>query len=233
MAFIAPLIGVASSIYSTAHAASQRKKAERELEKMKTPEYTANPSILDYYQKALQKYNTNPTDTAQYKLNQQNIKQGTTQAIAAGQDRRLGGAIVPAIIQGQNNSLLKAAAMGEQQKNADLSRLGQAAGMRSGEEAKAFQMNKVYPFEKQYNLIAQKAAGQAQVQNQSMTNLYNNIGALASMIPENLNKETFKDQYGKAGQWRQAYKWANKRGMDFNDYNTMFNKNISTLGSIL
>lgn len=96
MAFIVPLVTAAASIYSSAHAANQRKKAERRLEGMKTPEYTPNPSILDYYKKALQRYNTNTSDTAEYKLQQQNIKQGITQGIAAAQDRRLGGAITPA-----------------------------------------------------------------------------------------------------------------------------------------
>lgn len=231
MAFIVPLVTAAASIYSSAKAASQRKKAEREMENMKTPSYTPNASILDYYQKALQKYNVNPTDTAQYKLQSQNVKQGLTQGIAAAQDRRLGGAITPSLVQGANNAMLKTAVAGEQQKNADLSRLGQAASMKAGEEGKAFQYNSVYPFEKQFNLLASKAAGQAQVQNQAMTNAYNNLGAAVNLLPENDNKQLFKSEYGKSGQWRQAYKWAKDRNMNFGDYNNEFNKNIGLLNA--
>ena len=207
MAFIVPLVTAAASIYSSAHAANQRKKAERRLEGMKTPEYTPNPSILDYYKKALQRYNTNTSDTAEYKLQQQNIKQGITQGIAAAQDRRLGGAITPALIQGGNNAMLRANVAAEQRKSGDLARLGQAAGMRSGEEGKAFQYNKIYPFEKQYNLLASKAAGQAQVQNQAMQDAYNNLGATLALGYDAGTKSGEEDF-----NWSNIFKWVGFRG---------------------
>lgn len=181
MPWVIPLATAAYSVYSSARAASQRKKAEQGLENMKTPTYQPNQSILDYYQKTLQKYNTSPTDSAEYKLQKQNIQQGTTQAIAAGNDRRMGGASVPAIIQNQNNSLLKASVAGEQRKSQDLARLGQATQMKAGEDKAVWNQNSLAPFEKNYNLKAMKAAGQAQVQNASMQNAYNNLNAAASI----------------------------------------------------
>lgn len=52
------------------------------------------------------------------------------------------------IIQGQNNSLLKAAVAGEQRKARDLDVLRGATGMKAGEEGKEFQYNQIAPFEK-------------------------------------------------------------------------------------
>lgn len=97
--------------------------------------------------------------------------------------------------------MLRANVAAEQRKSGDLARLGQAAGMRSGEEGKAFQYNKIYPFEKQYNLLASKAAGQAQVQNQAMQNAYNNLMYYAGT---KLGTEDFN--------WNNIFKWVGFRG---------------------
>ena len=207
MPWVIPLATAAYSVYSTARAASERKKAEKKLEGMEVPKYSPNQSILDYYQKALQRYDTQPTDSAEYKLQKQNIQQGTTQAIASGQDRRMGGANVPAIIQNQNNSLLKAAVAGEQRKAQEFARLGQAAGMKAGEDKAAFNQNFIAPFEKNYNLFAMKAAGQAQVQNASMQNVYNNLGAAANMY-EGGSNNSMSGIFGSSGN-RSQKRWEN------------------------
>lgn len=175
MPWIIPLATAAYSVYSGVQANNKAKSAEKGLENMQTPKYSPNQSILDYYQKALQKYETNPTDTAEYKLQKQQIGQGTTQAIAASQDRRLGGATIPSIIQNKNNSLLKAAVAGEQQKANQFATLGHATQLRAAEDSKAFNQNVIAPFEKNYNLLAMKAAGSAQAGNAALQNAYNNL----------------------------------------------------------
>ena len=187
MPWVVPLVTAATSVYSAARASSQRKKAEKGLENMDVPKYAPNQSILDYYQKALQKYETNPTDSAEYKLQKQNIEQGTTQALASAQNRRLGGAITPSVIQNQNNSLLKSAVSGEQRKAQEFNTLGHATQLKSAEDSKAFNQNVIAPFEKNYNLLAMKAAGQAQVQNAATQNAYNNLGAAVSLAGGNSN----------------------------------------------
>lgn len=187
MPWIIPLATAAYSIYSSASSASKAKKAEKGLEESlkNTPQYKPNQSILDYYQTALNKYNVNPSDTREYKLAQQGIKQGTVQGLRYLQDRRSGLAGVPSLIAGQNNALLKAAVTAEQRKDMELSRVGQAASMKAGEQSKAFQQNEMYPFEAKYNLLAMKAAGQRADQRQATSNLYNNANAAASIFQDN------------------------------------------------
>jgi len=228
--WIIPLATAAYSIYSSASSASKAKKAEKGLEESlkNTPQYKPNQSILDYYQTALNKYNVNPSDTREYKLAQQGIKQGTVQGLRYLQDRRSGLAGVPSLIAGQNNALLKAAVTAEQRKDMELSRVGQAASMKAGEQSKAFQQNEMYPFEAKYNLLATKAAGERANQRQAISNLYNNASAAISLAPEQTTEiEKFGDRYGK--QSADAYNWAKANQMNFGQYKRLGNKIGSSL----
>lgn len=171
-------LNIATALYSTADSWKKynaARDAEEKLTRLQSPTYQRNQSILDYYQKALQKYETNPTETAAYKQQKQQIGQGVTQAISGARDRRLGGAIIPSVIQGANNSLLKAAVEGEKRKAQELGVLGNAAQLKAGEDQKAFQYNSISPYEKNYNLLAMKAAGSAQAGNAALQNAYNNL----------------------------------------------------------
>lgn len=179
---IIPIITTAFSLLSSANNKNKAKKAEKAAEDSlnSAPKYKPNQSILNYYDTALRRFNTSPTDTAQYKMDKQNIRQGTTQALSALNKLRSGD--VANIIQGQNNSLLRAAVNAENRKVQEFNVLGQAAGMKAGQEAKAFQQNELYPFEGKYNLLTMKAAGHRADQRQSLQNAYNNAGAAASIM---------------------------------------------------
>lgn len=183
MAFpIIPLITTLFSAGSSLAKGAKAKKTEKELEDSlkNTPKYKPNQSILNYYDEALNRYQTSPTDTAAYKRDKQNIKQGTTQALSSLNKLRSGD--VSNIIQGQNNSLLNAAVKAENRKAQELSVLGQAAGMKAAEQNKAFNQNEIYPFEAKYNLLSMKAAGNRANQRQATQNLYNNASAAASIL---------------------------------------------------
>jgi len=183
MAFpIIPLITAAMSLGSAAVQKRKAKLAEKEAENMigGSPKYKPNQSILNYYENALRKFNTAPTDTAQYKSDKQNIKQSTVQALSSLNKLRLGD--VSNIIQGQNNSLLKAAVNAENRKAQEFAVLGQASQMKAGQDAKAFQQNELYPFEAKYNLLTMKAAGERANQRQSTQNAYQNASAAASIL---------------------------------------------------
>lgn len=184
MPWLIPVATAAYSIYSSARSASKAKKAEQGLEDSlkNTPKYRPNQSILNYYDEALRRYNTNPSDTREYKVASQNIKQGTVQGLKFLQDRRSGVAGVPTLIANQNNSLLKAVVNAENRKAQEFGVVGQAAGMKSGEEGKAFQQNEVYPFEAKYNLMSMKAAGHRADQRQATQNAYQNASAAASIL---------------------------------------------------
>lgn len=179
---IIPLITAAVSLGSSAVQKRKAQQAEKKAEEMlaSSPKYKPNQSILDYYKKALNKFDTAPTDTAQYKSDKQSIKQGTTQALSSLNKLRTGD--VANIVQGQSNSLLKAAVNAENRKVQEFGVLGQAANMKAGQEAKAFQQNELYPFEAKYNLETMKAGGYRAGQRQSTQNFYNNALSAASII---------------------------------------------------
>lgn len=200
--------------------AQKAKDAEKSLRAMQPPRYQPNQSILNLYQKALQKYETSPTDTAEYKLQNQNIKQGITQGLSAARERRLGGAITPALIQGGTNSLLKAAVEGERKKAQEFNALTNATQLKAQEEGKAFHQNSVVPFEKNYNLLAMKAAGNRGAQRTDTANLYNNASAAYSLLnggdTEIEQQNSFGKRYGYQGAG--AYNWAKSNGMNFGQY---------------
>ena len=211
-----PLITAAMSLGSAAVAKRKAKQAEKEAETMLggAPKYRPNQSILNYYDEALRRYNVAPTDTSQYKMDKQNIKQGTVQGLSSLNKLRSGD--VSNLIQGQNTSLLRAAANAENRKAQEFNVLGQAAGIKAGQEAKAFQQNELYPFEGKYNLMTMKAAGERASQRQATKNLYDNL--LAAQLSEGeegktgeglknaVNNSWLTGIFGNKGQ-RSQYRW--------------------------
>ena len=179
-----PLITAGISAYSALRSSKKAKDTENELEVSlnNAPKYKPNSSILSYYNEALRRYNTNPSDTREYKVASQNIKQGTVQGLKYLQDRRSGLAGTPTLIANQNNSLLKAAVNAENRKAQEFSVLANATGMKAGEDRAAFQQNEMYPFEAKYNLLQMKAAAQRANQRQNTSNLYTNLGAAGSIM---------------------------------------------------
>jgi len=155
--------------------AIRERRAEKALEKMKSPTYTPNQSIMDYYNQALSRYNTSPTDTALYKRQQKNILGGTAAGLGMLQNRRAGQAGVSGLIRNQNDAFLNAEVAAEQQQNQRFSQLGGATGMKAGEERTAFDINQQQPFDRKYNLLAMKAGGGAQIMNAGLQNLYGGL----------------------------------------------------------
>ena len=150
----------------------QAHRAQKELEQM-VKSYRPNAGILDYYNKALQKYNVNPYTSSFYNNAQNQIKAGTAQGIANLQDRRSVLAGLPSLIQGQNDSLLKAGATAEGQQAQALGQLGQASQVKAAEEFK--------PFEMKYNLLSAKAGGGNQIANAGLSNIFGGINNLSQM----------------------------------------------------
>lgn len=219
MAFpLIPLITAAASLGSAAVKARKAKQSERQLEESlnNSPKYKPNQSILNYYDDALRKFKTSPTDTAEYKRDAQNIKQGTTQALSSLNKLRSGN--VGGIVQAQNNALLNAAVKAEGRKEREFAVLGNAANMKAGQEGKAFQQNELYPFEAKYNLLSTKAAGYRAAQRQNTQNAYQNISAAAAQLAGDEDeggkgKDWLKGIFGNKGE-RSLYRW-NKGGQQW------------------
>jgi hypothetical protein len=161
------LVGLGQAIVGGIRA----RRAQKSLGRM-IDSYKPSESIMDYYNKALQRYNVNPYTSQLYNQQQNVIRGGTAQGIGALQDRRsaLGG--VSSLVQGQNDAMLKAAAAAEGQQAQSLAQLGQATSMKDREDK--------YKFEAKANLLAAKAAGAANQSNAGMANLYGGLGNLSN-----------------------------------------------------
>jgi hypothetical protein len=167
------VMGLAQTILggSAAH------KAQKQMEGM-VNNYQPNQSIMDYYSKALNRYNVNPYNSNLYQMQSNNIQRGTASGINALQDRRSALAGVSSLVQGQNDGLLKAAAAAEGQQGQALNQLGQATGMKAQEDSKKFDMK--------YNLLAMKAGGNNQTMNAGIQNMFGGMGGLSNMATQGL-----------------------------------------------
>lgn len=158
----------------------QARRAQNRLEKM-IKDYKPDQGIRDYYSKALNRYNANPYTSPMYNYMSQKIGAGTAQGISALQDRRSALAGLPALIQNQNDALLKTAAEAENQKGQQLGQLGQATQMKAQEDK--------YKFENMANLLGQKASGGNMIANAGFSNIFGGLGNVA-------NAYMVQDMYG-------------------------------------
>jgi len=51
--------------------------------------------------------------------------------------------------------------------------------MKAGEDRQAFNINKMQPFERKYNLLAMKAGANARTANDGLKNIFNGLGTMA------------------------------------------------------
>lgn len=180
-AWVLPAIQGAAGLAQSIFGGSRASRAQKELERMQSPIYSPSQSILDYYNQAKARYSTSPYDSSLYKLQSQNIQRGVAQGLGALNDRRMAIGGISSLIQGQNDALLKAGAAAEQEQSQRFGQLGQATGMKAGEEAKMFQYNKLYPFERKSALLGAKAAGGAATMNAGLSNIFGGLSSIGNM----------------------------------------------------
>jgi hypothetical protein len=148
----------------------QARSAQRQMENM-VNNYQGSTSIKDFYTKALNRYNADPTASAMYRTQNQAAQQGLATGINAYQDRRSAMAGIPKLIQSYNNQNLKAAAAAEQQQSQDLQQLGMATQLKDREDK--------YKFENKYNLLGMKAGGGNQIMNAGLGNIFGGLGSIS------------------------------------------------------
>lgn len=169
--------GLAQTIFSG------EKKANRKLEQFANT-YKPNESIMDFYNKALSRYDSNAYNSAAYKQQTNQIGRNLATGIGASQSRRGGLATIGGLVQGSNDASARAAAQAEQQQAQSLGQLGQAAGMKTQEQK--------YPFEMKYNLLAAKAGQAARTKNMGLQNIFGGLSDVAGMAgggdPDNILK---------------------------------------------
>lgn len=153
----------------------QQRKALKELEKMQSPTYRQDTSILDYYNKRLAKYNVNPYQSDYFRMQQRLGERAMGSGLGALQGRGQALAGVNSLVQQQSDRLLKAGATAEDLQRQDLAGLGQAAGMKTAENQRAFEINQMQPFERKYNLKALKAGGGTSIFNAGLSNIFGGL----------------------------------------------------------
>lgn len=187
-------LGAAQSIIGGINA----RKAQKKLEQMQSPSYSRNKGILDYYDKALQRYQTSPYETSGYKKQMQDIGRNVSQGISALTDRgqSIGG--ISRLIAGANDATLNANVAAENQQNQRFNQLGSATEMQAGEDRLAYQYNQLAPFERKYNLLAMKAAGNNATTNAGISNMFNSLNTMGDY---NMLKKLYSnnDSYGDSG----------------------------------
>jgi hypothetical protein len=150
-----------------------RRRAEKDLERQANS-FQPNSSILDFYNKALAKYNPNPYQSQQYQQQNNQIQRNLASGISNAQDRRSGLMAISGLTQQANDASAKAVGNAEVMQGQALGRLGQAAGMKTNEQQKKFDML--------YNLKAMKAGQKAGVENSGYKNIFGGLGSLTSIL---------------------------------------------------
>ncbi len=209
MSFIAAgVIGGSSLLLGGIQAISgahKNKQGLKELANTQSPTYNPNSSIMDYYNKALQRYNTNPYQTSQYQTGIQQGARGTAAGINALQDRGSAVGGISRLIALQNNNALQQGNAAEQEQNQRFGQLGSATGMRAADEQKAFDINKLMPYQQKLQIAGLKASGGAQQENAGFQNMFSGLGS-AGML------------YSSAQNGGSGSKGIGINDMDYNNY---------------
>lgn len=146
------------------------KKAQKKYDSL-INSYQPNQSIMDYYSKALQRYNQNPYESAMYRMQSQNAGRGLATGLSSLNDRRSALAGASSLVRGYNDSMLKAAAGAEGQQAQALGQLGQATQMKAGEDK--------YKFEMKANSLASRAMGNNQIMNNGLQNIHGGLSNIS------------------------------------------------------
>jgi hypothetical protein len=192
-------------------------KYQKQLENMQSPMYNQSKSIGDYYKNALLRYNTNPYQSQQYQYAVNQAKSNMAAGINALNSRRSAVGGISNLVALTNNAGQRAGVQAEQEQNQRFGQLGQAANMQANQDEMAYQYNQLMPFERRYNLLAQRAGGANQMMNAGLSNLFGgfqnagNMQMINRMYPSygnNNNNDT-----GDSSTYSPTYSQAKRSGL--------------------
>ncbi len=169
------------------------RRAEKELEGM-IDNYKTSESIRDYYTKALNKFNVNPTQSSLYRSIMGEAGQGLATGLNNLQGRGSALAGIGNLVQGYNNQALRAGAAAESQQAQDLANLGTATQLKDREDK--------YKFEAKANLLSQKAGAGSQTMNAGLSNIF---GGLGSISDYSMYKQMYGDNGGSGDNYQEPY----------------------------
>lgn len=197
---VLPAIQAGAGLVQSIFGGIRARKAQKELERTQAPSYSPSKAISDYYNKALSRYGLSPYESSLYKNQMQNIQRSTAQGLSTMQEGRTGIGGVAALVQAQNDAMLKAAGAAEQEQGSRLNQLGQASGMMGDEHRQMFNINQMLPYQQKVNLLSQKAAGGAATTNAGLQNIFGGLSSMGQLgLMREFNKqptyETEDDYY--------------------------------------
>lgn len=175
-----------------------RNKAIKEMEKKasSSPIYQGSKPISDYYEEAKNRYAVSPYQSNQYQVARQNIERGTAAGLNTLQGR--GGALAGAsrLVGAQNDALLKAGSMAEQERNQRFGQLGSATGMKSSDEMKKFQINQLDPYNRGMQLAMMKAGAAGAKSDAGLSNLFSGVGNASMLLAGGDSDKNISDILG-------------------------------------
>ena len=209
---------------------NKQKKAQEALENLQTPTYNANSSILDYYNKALQRYNTNPYQSQQYQYGIQEGNRNQAAGVNALQGRNSAVGGISRLIALSNNNALQTGISAENEQNQRFGQLGGATQMKSADDQYGFQINKLMPYQKQLDLLTAKAGGGGQVLNAGLSNIFGGLSGAASNFLGNDNGSANNSNNGNASNSNSSW-YSNPKSRNINFTPTDYQINYSGIMS--
>lgn len=187
MSFVAIAVGTAGvGVLGGAAQAifSGKGKAQRNLDEQinKSPKYQGSKPINDYYNEALNRYNVNPYQSAQYQLSKQNAERGTATGLAALQGRGSALAGVNKLVGLQDDNLLKAGVVATNEQNNRFNQLGNAVGMQNSDDRFKFQNNELNPYSNKLNALGQKSSAANARFDAGLSNIYGSLTNGATIL---------------------------------------------------
>ena len=152
---------------------SGKRRKEKDLENYANS-YQPNASILDVYNKAYNRYSTNPYQSQFYQNAQNQIQRNLATGISSTGDRRGGLATIGALTQGADDANAKAGVTAENMQGQQLGQLEQATRMKAAEDTKKYDMI--------YNLKALKAGAANQQQAAGEQNMFGALGSASNYL---------------------------------------------------
>ena len=150
--------GAAQSIFSG------RGKAESDLNAFatKSPLAQESKSLNDYYQQALNRYQENPYQSAQYMTAQRNADRSLASRLNLGQDLGSSLSMAGKANAQYNDTLGQAGAQAEAQRSQRFGQLGQASQAKAAQDKYLFDVNQMTPYNRQLQLkqLASQAANE-------------------------------------------------------------------------
>lgn len=169
--------GLAQTLFS----GRNKRQAELEQYAKQSPLYKPSKSIQDYYQEALNRYRESPYQSAQYQAGQQGIQRGMATALNNLQGWGASVAGATKLAQSQADALTRLGTNVEAQRAQRLGQLGQAAQAQTAEQARAFDINEMTPYNRQLQLKQMKAQAAADQYNAGLQNIGGALSNAASI----------------------------------------------------